>query len=120
MSSFVAKTRLRTFPLYSQDTRVVNGQTSPGPNPARTRKLIRFPNHPRKKTKVQLGLKNLAMLLNYFDYILVHLRQKVRFRPDLSPKFLSTLGPNPNRKARTRTEKPGPTYNSATYRRAIQ
>ena len=35
------------------------------------------------------------MLLNYFDYIFVHLRQKVRLRPELSPKFLSTLGPNP-------------------------
>ena len=42
------------------------------------------------------------MLLSYFDYIFVHLRQKVRLRPDLSPKFLSTLGPNPTptRKAR--------------------
>ena len=44
----------------------------------------------------------------YFDYNFVHLRQKVRLRPKLSPKFLSTLGPNP---ARTRPEKPGPTYN---------
>ena len=52
------------------------------------------------------------MLPSYFDYIFVHLRQKVRLRPELSPKFLSTLGPNP---ARTRTEKPGPTYNSAAY-----
>ena len=55
---------------------------------------------PEKKKKVKLGLKNLAMLLSYFDYILVHLRQKVRLRPDLSPKFLSTLCPNPTRKAR--------------------
>ena len=46
-----------------------------------------------------LGLKNLAMLLNHFDYIFVHLRQKVRLRPELSPKFLSTLDPNPTRKA---------------------
>ena len=52
-----------------------------------------------------LGLKNLAMLLSYFDYIFVHLRQKVRLRPKLSPKFLSTLG-------RTRPEKPCMTYNS--------
>ena len=37
------------------------------------------------------------MLLRYFDYIFVHLRQKVRLRPELSPKFLSTLGPNPTR-----------------------
>ena len=47
------------------------------------------------------------MLACYFDYIFVHLRQKVLFRPDLSPKFLWTLGTNP-------TEKPSPTYNSAS------
>ena len=40
------------------------------------------------------------MLPSYFDYIFVHLRQKVRLTPELSPKFLSTLGPNPTRKAR--------------------
>ena len=40
------------------------------------------------------------MLPGYFDCIFVHLRQKVRLRPVLSPKFLSTLGPNPTRKAR--------------------
>ena len=43
---------------------------------------------------LELGLKNLAMLPSYFDYIFVHLRQKARLRPELSPKFLSTLGPN--------------------------
>ena len=46
------------------------------------------------------------MLPSYFDYIFVHLRQKVRLRPGLNPKLLSTLGPSP-----TRT--PGPTYNSS-------
>ena len=46
---------------------------------------------------------------SYFDYIFVHLRQKVRLKLELSPKFLSSLGPNP---ARTRPEKPGPTCNS--------
>ena len=40
------------------------------------------------------------MLPSYFDYILVHLRQKVRLRPELGPKFLSALGPNPTRIAR--------------------
>ena len=44
------------------------------------------------------------MLPSYFDYIFVRLRQKVHLRPDISPKFLSTLGPSPNpnptRKAR--------------------
>ena len=51
------------------------------------------------------------MLPKYFDYTLVHLRQKVRLRPELSPKILLTLSPN---LARTlaRPEKPGPTYNS--------
>ena len=66
---------------------------------------------PEKKTKVKFGLKNLAMLSSYFDYIFVHLRQKARFRPELSPKFSSVLGPNP---ARTRPEKRGPTYDSAS------
>ena len=64
---------------------------------------------PEKNPKVRLGLINLAMLPSYFDDIFVHLRQKVRLRPELSPKFLSTLGPNA---ARTPLEKPGPTYNS--------
>ena len=45
------------------------------------------------------------MLPSYFDYIFVHLKQKVRLRPELSPNFLSILDPNPTRKA-------GPTYNS--------
>ena len=47
-----------------------------------------------------LGLQNLAMLPSYFNYIFVYLRQKVRLRPKLSPKSLSTLGPNPTQKAR--------------------
>ena len=46
-----------------------------------------------------LGLKNLAILPSYFDDIFVDLKQKARLRPDLSPKFLSTSGPNPTRKA---------------------
>ena len=41
------------------------------------------------------------MLPSYFNYTFVHLRQKVRLRPESSPKFLSTLGLNP---ARTRTQ----------------
>ena len=44
-----------------------------------------------------------------FDYIFVNLRQKAHPRPELSPKFLSTLGPNP---ARTQSEKNCPTYHS--------
>ena len=54
-------------------------------------------------------MKILAMRSSYFDYVFVHLKQKARLRPELSPKFLSTLSPSP---ARTRPEKPGPTYNS--------
>ena len=42
-------------------------------------------------------MKNLAMLPDYFDYIFVHLRQKVRLRPESSPKLLSSLSPNPAR-----------------------
>ena len=49
--------------------------------------------------KGNLGLTNLAMLPSY-NYIFVHLRQKARLRPELSPKLLSTLGPNSTRKAR--------------------
>ena len=37
------------------------------------------------------------MLPSYFDYIFVHLRRNARLRPELNPKFLSTLGPNPPR-----------------------
>ena len=92
-----------SVPKYSSGAcwdRVVNGPTSSGPNPARTRKLIWSPNHARKNPKVKLGLKNLAILPNYFGYIFVQLKQKARLRRELSPKFLSTLGPNPTRKAR--------------------
>ena len=89
--------------------RVVNRPTRSGQNPARTRKYKPEPGpktnlKPKscpKKTKVKFGLKNLAMLPSYFDYILVHPRQKARLRPELSPKFLSTLGPNPIRKVRS-------------------
>ena len=60
---------------------------------ARTRKYNPEPKNifkaqimPEKKRK--LGLKNLAMLPIYFYNIFVHLRQKARLRPELSPKFL--------------------------------
>ena len=49
------------------------------------------------------------MLSSYIDYIFVYLRQKARLRPELSPKFCQL-------DARTRPEKPGSTYNSATMR----
>ena len=50
---------------------------------------------PEKKTKVNLGPKNLAMLPNFFDYIFVHQSQNARIRAKLSPKVLSALGTNP-------------------------
>ena len=71
--------------------RVVNGPASSGPNPSRTQKLIWSPNHVRKIPKVKLGLKNLGMPPSYFDYIFMHLRQKVRLGLELSLKFLSLL-----------------------------
>ena len=61
---------------------------------------------PEKKTKVKLGLKNVAMLPRYFNYIFVHLRKKntsqvqsfVNFRPELGPsptkKFLPDFYPS--------------------------
>ena len=64
---------------------------------------------PEKKRK--LGLKNLAMLPSYFDYIFVHLRQKSTSQARNKHEILSTLGTNPARN-RTLPEKPGPTYNS--------
>ena len=102
--------------LIVWQSRVVNGPTSLGPNPARTRKykpepgpnpkkLFWSPNYARKKMKVMLGLKNLAMLPSYFYYVFIYLKQKAHFKPHLSPKFLSTSGPNPTQIAR-------PTYNS--------
>ena len=95
--------------------RVVNEPTSSSPNPTRTRKYKPEPGNiiptlktnfnPKscpKKPESKLSLKNLAKLTSYFDYIFVLLRQKVRLRPELSPKFLSTLGQNP---ARTQPER---------------
>ena len=52
------------------------------------------------------------MLLRYFDYIFVHLQLKLRLRPELIPKFFSTLGPNPAR-TQTRPKKTGSSYNYA-------
>ena len=57
------------------------------------------------RQRVKLGLKNLAMLPRYFDYIFVHLKQKVRLQPVFSPKFWSTLDSNP---ARTQTQTKNP------------
>ena len=43
------------------------------------------------------------MLPSYFDYVFVHLRQKARAGPELSPKFCQLKakpGPNPNSTSR--------------------
>ena len=77
--------------------RVVNGPTSSGPNQDRNRtykpksgpnpKTNLMPKSCPKKTKVQLGLKNLAMLPSYFNYIFVRLRLKVRLKPEIFVNF---------------------------------
>ena len=59
---------------------------------------------PKKTSK-----KNVFCLKQLRFFLLTSLR----LRPELSPKFLSTLSSNP---ARTRLEKPGPTYNSGTQK----
>ena len=54
---------------------------------------------PEKKTKVKLNLKNLAMLPSYFDYIFVHLRQKVCLRPEQTkPEIFVNFRPKPDPK----------------------
>ena len=52
-----------------------------------------------------LGLKNLVMLPSHFDYIFVHVRQKTRLRPELSPKFCqlqARIRPKPDPKSPAR------------------
>ena len=53
-----------------------------------------------EKSEIQVGSKKFAILPSNFYNFFVHLKQKVRLRPELSPTFLSSLGPNPTRKAR--------------------
>ena len=52
-----------------------------------------------EKPASQVRSEKLALSLSYFGYIFDHQRQKARLRPEVSPKFLSTLGPNLTRKA---------------------
>ena len=75
--------------------RVVNGPANSGPKPARTRKNKPKPKpHSKtnlkpkscpKNTKVKLGLKSLAMLPSYFDYVFVQIRLKAHLRLELNP-----------------------------------
>ena len=53
------------------------------PNPKTNLKPKSCPKNP----KVKLCLKNLETLPSYFNYIFVHLREKVRLRLELRPKF---------------------------------
>ena len=79
------------------EPRVVNEPTSSGrirkytPKPGPNSKTNLNPKSCPKNPEAKLGLKNLAMLPSYFDYIFVHLRQKTRLRPELSTKFLSNF-----------------------------
>ena len=73
--------------MLAVSIRVVNEPTSSGQNPAQTQKPISSPNHAQKKPKFKSGLKNLAVLANYFDYIFGHLRQKARLRPKKNQQF---------------------------------
>ena len=68
--------------LFCRYVRVVNGPTNSGPNPARIRKYkpepktnLKSKSCPKKRESL-IGLKNLAMLPGYFDYILVHRKKK--------------------------------------------
>ena len=49
-----------------------------------------------------IGLKNLSNLRRYFDYIFVHIKKKVRLRPELSPKFFFNFKPEPDPKSPAR------------------
>ena len=57
---------------------------------------------PEKDPKVELGLKNLAMLLNYFEYIFVHLRQKSKSQARIKPELFVNFRPEPDPKSPAR------------------
>ena len=67
--------------------RVLKGPTSSGPNLKTNLKPKSCP----KKTKVKSGLKNLAMLPSYFDYIFVRLTQKSTSQAQIKPDILCQL-----------------------------
>ena len=58
------------------------------------------PPPPQKKDESQVRYEKFSNVAKIFWLYFVHLRQKSRLRPKLSPKFLSALGPNPTQKAR--------------------
>ena len=83
--------------LHHDATQLVQAQTrkyKPKPGPKTNIKPKSFPK--KKKTKVKIGLKSFAMLLSYFDYIFVHLRQKARLRPKIFVNFSPEPDPTCN------------------------
>ena len=76
--------------------RVVNGPTSSGPNP----KINLKPKSCPKKPESWVRSKKFSNITKLFWLFFCTPKKKVRLRPELSPKLLSTLGPNPTWKAR--------------------
>ena len=112
---------------YTVKCRVVNGPTSSGPNPARSRKYKPEPGPSRKinlkpkscpkKSESKVRSKkftNIAKLfLLFFCTAKTKSTYQVRIKSDIFVNFRPEPGPNSAR-TRTRPEKPGPTYNSST------
>ena len=68
--------------LFCRYVRVVNGPTNSGPNRPESENInpnpktnLKSKSCPKKRESLN-GLKNLAMLPGYFDYILVHRKTK--------------------------------------------
>ena len=84
-------------------SRVENGPTGSGPNPDRTRKykpesgsnpkINLKPKSCPKKSESKVRSEKFSNIANLFLLFFVHVRQKIRLRPELSPTFLSTFGP---------------------------
>ena len=97
--------------------RVVNGPTSSGPNPTQTRKYKPKPvPNPKTNLKPEETCKlswseKFSYVAKLFRLYFCAPKTKSTYQARVKPKILSTLGPNP---ARTRTKKPGPTFNSGS------
>ena len=95
---FLQNSQQQTKNFYlNVGARVVNGPTGLGPNPKTNLKPKSCPKKPKVKSE------NLTMLPSYFDCIFVHLRQKVRFSPEIFVKFRSEPQPDPKSPARLTT-----------------
>ena len=97
-------------------SRVVNGPTSSGPNPARTRKYKPEPGpnpktnlKPKSCPKINEKISWFSNAAKLFWLYFCETRTKSTSQARIKPEILSTLSTNP---ARTRPEKPGPIYNS--------